>query len=73
MICPHGMPTPASCLDCMETTGLGATPEEQEVAAGPEIPASFPGYCQPGDDRIEAGDLIVTTSEGRWAHPGCLP
>ena len=36
--CPHGMPSPASCLDCMDETGLGA-------AALELVPVTFREAC----------------------------
>ena len=30
MICTHGFPSPASCIDCMDDEGLGAAPTPPE-------------------------------------------
>lgn len=38
--CPHGMPSPASCLDCMDETGLGAAPVRRECVDG-STPARY--------------------------------
>ncbi len=70
--CPHGMPTPSSCVDCMNDDGLGAAPIHLERAAGQSILAIFDGHCAAGDDPIAVGDEIVRSNRDRWVHVGCV-
>ena len=43
MTCPHGMPSPASCVDCMDE-GPVATPTRWQKVGGP-FAARYPGEC----------------------------
>lgn len=72
MTCPHGMPTPASCLDCMEDGGLGAAPQERETAAGPAVTAACDGDCGLCHLGVHVGQRIVRTTRDRWVHAECL-
>lgn len=72
--CTHGMPTPASCFECMED-GPVAPPTRNvpETVDGPAFAANWPGEC-PGCDRpIVVGQTIRATSRGRYVHQGCTP
>lgn len=45
--CTHGMPTPASCVECMEDGNLAPPPRpEAETMAGPARAAVYPGQCE---------------------------
>lgn len=72
MTCPHEMPSPASCIDCMNDDGLGAAPIPPERADGQAILAIYDGHCLPGGDPIRVGDEIVRTNRDRWAHTTCV-
>lgn len=63
MSCPHGMPTAASCIDCMDDDGLGAPPERATNRAAP-FAARFPGRCMSCDDPISIGEQIRSTANG---------
>jgi hypothetical protein len=66
--CTHGMPTPASCRDCMEDGNLPLPPREADL---PVVRARFARACPACDYRIEIGDEIVATATEGWLHEGC--
>jgi len=68
--CRHGMPSPASCLDCMDETGLGAAPERRERVNGSR-PARYESRCPVCDGDIEIGSTIWHTTEERWVCGAC--
>ena len=70
MTCPHGYPSPKSCLDCLEDTGLGATPTPPETVTH-LFPARFPGQCPVCDLPIRVGYPIAHTSRDRYIHDTC--
>lgn len=72
MACPHGMPTPESRLECMEDTGLGATPHHPERADSRPFASKFDGRCQLCDSEIFAGQMVVHTTEDRFVHVVCV-
>lgn len=71
--CPHGMPTPASCLDCMTDEGLGVErPEPESVAA--TFAARYDGHCPECNLPITTGVTIAKLEpSGRYVHAGCAP
>lgn len=70
--CPHGMPTPASCLDCMDEGNLPPAPIEREERDY-DFPAQHPGDCPSCHLPINVGQRIVKTTLGRYLHDDCLP
>lgn len=72
--CPHGMPSPASCLTCMEDDGLGAAPTPP-LAVVKVITARFPGRCAGCDGPIHPGEPLALMSDQRHRHAyhDCLP
>lgn len=60
--CPHGMPTPSSCLTCMEDDGLGAAPIPRVTVAYGFI-AAYPGRCHRCDTDIEPGDELARLTD----------
>lgn len=71
--CPHGMPTPASCLDCMDEGLLPPPPRDDERVDpdSPVIPANFESECSVCGFPIGFRHLIKRTTKGRWIHSGC--
>lgn len=68
--CEHGMPSPASCVSCMEEVGLGAP--ERPASESPFVEARFNGTrCRMCEGTIWVGDTIGAVESG-WAHAGCL-
>lgn len=67
--CPHGMPTPGSCIDCMDDGNLPPPPKPKR--AGWPFTAEHPGPCTgPPCPGIEPGDRIVRMSDGGYRHVG---
>lgn len=67
--CPHGMPTPGSCVDCMDEGNL--PPRPRPVRAGWPFTAEYDGPCGlEGCPRgaVSAGDLIVKMSDEMYRH-----
>ena len=68
--CPHGYPSPASCIDCMDEGGLPpAPPPTPDTVA---FHARFSGgHCPKCRLAIEEGDLIRGMTDGTWWHAEC--
>lgn len=72
--CPHGYPSPKSCLDCMEDGPVEMPKTWQPV--GSPFPARYDGECvcgsaiHPGDlvQRWDRGDEVTIYTE-RKCHP----
>lgn len=73
MTCPHGMPTPASCVECMEEGNL-PTGQRAATRSGPRpsATASFEGKCSACSWVIEVDDALVLSDEGEWIHEECV-
>ena len=70
--CAHGMPTPLSCLDCMDEGALPPPPKPVLHATGPVFIARFDGRCPVCDRPIRAEvDQITAVDEGGYAHEQC--
>lgn len=54
--CLHGMPTPASCIDCMDAGNLERLAEDRPVPMGAAITARFDGD-DARDVDIETGEI----------------
>lgn len=74
MTCPHGMPTPKACLDCMDEGLLPPPPRpEPERADSPPVTARFDANCPSCNLPMVTGkDRIVRTTRDRWVHVGCV-
>jgi hypothetical protein len=71
--CAHGMPSPASCVDCMYEGNLPPVPvEPPEEAIGTQFGAQYVGHCPVCDSDIHVGQLIVRTNRDRWVHRACV-
>lgn len=73
--CPHGYPSPASCLDCMEDDGIGAAPvPPPSTERGSRVfPAQHPGRCHGCEFPITPGDRIVYMTDDTTRHEECAP
>lgn len=69
--CSHGMPTPASCWDCMIAGALDVPPREPERVLV-ILTARYPGLCDSCSRSIEEGDVIAKTDRERWVHKECI-
>lgn len=69
MTCRHGMPTPTSCLDCMEDDGVGPAPTPPADFSH-SFTVRYDGYCG-CNLPISAGQRIVFVN-GRARHEWCV-
>lgn len=78
-ICTHGMPSPASCTDCMYEGNFVCgrrTDTHVDRDRTPEFPAAaiearYPGWCRTCNLPIHEGQLIVKMTDGNWDHDHC--
>lgn len=70
--CPHGMPSPGSCVDCMNDGNLPPAPRpaRPEVASKP-FAARFPGHCRTCNMPIHEGQQIVRMTDESHRHDLC--
>ena len=71
VICIHGMPTPASCIDCMDDGNLPVqrvAPETHDYS----FVAQYPGQCPVCDLPITAGQMLARTTRERIVHGQCI-
>lgn len=66
--CTHGMPTPASCVECMNEGNMPAPPPKP--TAEYTVTAQFAGRCPGCHEEIEIGDLIARV-EDEWLCRRC--
>lgn len=72
MTCDHGMPTPSSCVSCMEDGNLPARPQRREAIERYST-ASGDGHCNGCDLPVHSGQHMVATSNLRVLHEWCAP
>lgn len=74
-LCPHGMPSPRSCFDCMEEGPVA--PVERWWQQGLPFIAAYPGTCVGCGDPFEVGDRIQRWDYGsqrtNYTHAACRP
>jgi hypothetical protein len=66
--CPHGMPTPASCVDCFYEDGVGPDPTPP-VSVDRWSTAQYEGRLSCGHE-VALGDRIGSTEDG-WVCGPC--
>lgn len=72
--CTHGMPTPGSCLTCMEDGNLPAAPRPLPDRIFSTFSARYDGTCAGCDEPITVGDNVHRLEpSGRYVHAfrGC--
>lgn len=69
--CPHGMPTPGSCIDCMDEGLLPPPPRPKAPAVVRTLTARYPGDCRPCGLPIYPGQTIADMSDGTYRHESC--
>lgn len=72
MTCPHAMPTPASCLDCMDEGNLPVKPRRRETVERHFV-ARHDGHCTGCGLPVVVGQHMVVTSNLRVLHEWCAP
>lgn len=71
--CPHGEPSPACCLDCLDgppPPSARPAPRARVAGAG-YVVAQFEGWCPECDREVAVGEKIVEAEPGRWGHLTC--
>lgn len=71
--CPHGMPTPGSCVECMAEGNLPPPPKPPPLTVTGRFAARYPGQCRACPDPIAVGDPISHLSNGAYVHRECEP
>lgn len=78
MTCPHGMPKPSTCVDCMEE-GPVTTPKLW-AEVGPVFAAKFPNNQCPCGNPVIVGQPIQRWDRGegleqetKYTHENCRP
>ncbi len=81
MNCPHGMPSRASCVTCMEDGPVVAPSDMKGAAQGEEyiegfIPAAqYPGVCRECHSDIVLGEPLYKMVKGEqtyYIHTDCI-
>lgn len=71
-LCTHGMPSPASCFECMEEGVFVCARRSEERPEVKRISepflARYPGYCRECDTEIDEGEFIVKMTDGSYQH-----
>jgi hypothetical protein len=72
--CTHGMPTPASCVTCMEDGNLPPAPRPEPDHVVATLRAQYEGQCPSCNLPIQVGAIVhkLEPSE-RYVHTGCAP
>lgn len=73
--CPHGLGSAASCMTCMEDTGLGSQPQEpvrEEPGARP-FRARKDSTCAGCGFPLAPGEWAIAMTNNSFRHhrPGC--
>lgn len=72
--CTHGMPTPASCIDCHHDGNLPPTiPPNQVEQVERTFTARFRSECPGCSMPIIPGQAAARTTADRTFHVGCAP
>lgn len=69
--CTHGMPTPASCIDCMAEGNLPVPRREAPVVEATFL-ARFDGDCRSCHLGIHVGQRIARMSDDTYRHAVCV-
>lgn len=70
MSCPHGMPTPASCVDCMDE-GPVVEMHREKLKAEHWIVARFDSQCAEGGCPVAEGDRVGIVEGVGWCCEKC--
>lgn len=72
MTCTHGMPSPSSCVSCMDEGNLPVRPRQRETIERYFI-AQHAGQCTGCNLPVAPGQSMVITSQLRSLHEWCAP
>lgn len=71
MSCPHGMPNPKTCVDCMEEGNIPVARWEQ---VGSVFTSKYPGTCGNCKETWGIGELIQRWDKedvSKYTHMAC--
>lgn len=71
MTCSHGMPSPASCVDCMDDGPVAPPTRRTPRTIDATFPARYDGECHGCNLPISVGQIIHRLSDERYVHQGC--
>lgn len=69
--CLHGMPSPSSCIDCMDEGNIPIPTTEPETVEYQFLARYEGSQCPSCNLPIAVGDLVAKMSSGRYLHNGC--
>lgn len=65
------MPSPGSCVDCMEEGNLPPAPRPQRPTVEATFSARYDGTCRGCNLAIHEGQTIHRMSDESYRHEGC--
>lgn len=69
--CTHGMPTPGSCIDCMDEGNLAPRKPDPKPTVEYVFEAQYPGSCGGCDLPIDEGERIARMTDETYQHAAC--
>ncbi len=69
--CTHGMPSPASCIDCMDEGNMPPPEKAEAVTVEYTFFAKYDGQCGGCNLPITPGQMVHHLSNTRNVHEGC--
>lgn len=69
--CTHGMPSPLTCVDCMNEGNLPPAPKTRPSPWSRPFEARYDGRCVLCDENIVRGDFICIRDTVGIAHDNC--
>ena len=69
--CAHGMPSPASCVTCIEDGPVAPPTRSEPVTVVATFRARFDGQCPGCNLPIVPGQIAHILSDERRVHQGC--
>lgn len=71
MTCPHGMPSPPSCVECMEDGPVAPPERTRRPTVEATFQARYAGHCSGCNLPITPGQVVHRLSDERYVHQGC--
>lgn len=70
MICAHGMPSPAACIECMDEGPVASLARQRPVIER-TIAARFDGRCAHCNTSVKEGDPLHMIAVWGWCCDDC--
>ena len=70
-VCAHGMPTPASCVECMEDGPVAVTESASPLIVEYWFTARYDDHCRGCNLPIHVGQRAAKLVYGGVVHEGC--